>query len=285
MKHQCFLVATAISISLQYVSISNAQRSDAAPDGVKYIEDMNYPGLPSSLTIDGFTYQDVRWDRLTPAAVTIFHKTGVATIPLSKLPPELQKQFGYDPRVAAAWEEARSKKSLEQSGQIKVLRAVWGAEKKWVEVTSVIQGMLASGTSNIDASVSTFGDPVPGQSKVLRVTYELQGTQSTESTGEGASLDLSAMQPPLPAGGGLPEGTGLKILKATYGINNQVVDITQQLQSLVVSNALSAGLARDVCHCDPAVGQRKKTTVAFLYGGRRMQKEFGESESVDLPKH
>ena len=109
MKHQCFLVATAISVSLQYVSISNAQRSDAAPDGVKYIEDMNYHGLPSSFTIDGFSYQDVRWDRLTPAAVTIFHKTGVATIPLSKLPPELQKQFGYDPRVAAAWEEARSK--------------------------------------------------------------------------------------------------------------------------------------------------------------------------------
>ena len=55
----------------------------------------------TSLTIDGVTYQDVRWGRLTPATVTIYHKTGIAAIPLEKLPPELQKLFALMERVGS----------------------------------------------------------------------------------------------------------------------------------------------------------------------------------------
>ena len=71
----------------------------------------------SSITIDGTTYEEFRWGRVTPATVTIFHKTGVAAIPLGRLPPELQVKFGYDPvkaqqyrvteaKAIAAWEQA-----------------------------------------------------------------------------------------------------------------------------------------------------------------------------------
>ena len=60
--------------------------------------------LPDTITIDGTTYENVRWERATISTVTIFHKTGVATIPLTMLPPELQKRFGYDPQKVAAWQ-------------------------------------------------------------------------------------------------------------------------------------------------------------------------------------
>ena len=79
-------------------------------------------GQTNSLTIDGFTYQDPRFERVTTNTVTIFHSTGIATIPLAKLPPELQKQLGYDPvrlaqedaakREAAAKAEAEAKAPL-----------------------------------------------------------------------------------------------------------------------------------------------------------------------------
>jgi len=65
--------------------------------------------VPSTITIDGATYEEVRWGRLTPSTVTLFHKTGSASIPLWKLPPDLQKQFGYDPQKAAAWQTAEQK--------------------------------------------------------------------------------------------------------------------------------------------------------------------------------
>jgi hypothetical protein len=60
--------------------------------------------LPAFITIDGITYSNVTWRTVTAATVTIFHSTGIAAIPLEKLPPELRKQFGYNPQKAAAWQ-------------------------------------------------------------------------------------------------------------------------------------------------------------------------------------
>jgi hypothetical protein len=59
--------------------------------------------LPSIITVDGITYSNVTWRTVTPATVSIFHETGVASIPLEKLPPELQARFGYDPQKAAGY--------------------------------------------------------------------------------------------------------------------------------------------------------------------------------------
>ncbi len=67
-------------------------------------------GQTNSLTIDGFTYENPRFERVTTNTVTVFHSTGVATIPLAKLPTELQKQLGYDP-VRLAQEDAARKEA------------------------------------------------------------------------------------------------------------------------------------------------------------------------------
>ncbi len=85
--------------------------SNAAPSGV------TSNALPASITIDGTTYEEVRWQRVTPTTVTIFHKTGVATIPLDKLPPELQKRFGYDPDKAASYNAAQQQAAAQQARQ------------------------------------------------------------------------------------------------------------------------------------------------------------------------
>jgi len=77
--------------------------SNAVPSGV------TSNVAPSTITIDGTTYQDVRWGRLTPSTVTIFHRTGIATMPLWKLPPDLQKQFSYDAEKATAFQDAQRK--------------------------------------------------------------------------------------------------------------------------------------------------------------------------------
>ena len=54
-------------------------------------------------------YEDVRWGTVTPATVSIFYKTGVATIRLERLSPDLQRRFGYDAQKAIAYDQARSK--------------------------------------------------------------------------------------------------------------------------------------------------------------------------------
>jgi DNA segregation ATPase FtsK/SpoIIIE-like protein len=67
-----------------------------------FAEDTNT--LPTMITVDGIIYSNVTWHTVTPATVTIYHQVGVASIPLEKLPPELQQRFGYDPQKAATYQ-------------------------------------------------------------------------------------------------------------------------------------------------------------------------------------
>jgi len=64
--------------------------------------------LPTTITVDGITYSNVTWHAVTPATVSIFHQSGAASIPLEKLPPQLQERFGYDPQKAAEYRAQQS---------------------------------------------------------------------------------------------------------------------------------------------------------------------------------
>src|SRR5262245_48689351 len=61
------------------------------------------------LSVDGVTYSNVTWGAVSPAAVTAFHSSGIAKLPLEKLSPDLQKSFDYDPKRAAVYRQAEEK--------------------------------------------------------------------------------------------------------------------------------------------------------------------------------
>jgi len=61
-----------------------------------------------TFAVDGVTYSNATFGTVTPSSVTIFYRTGIATIPLEKLSPDLQKQFGYDPDKARSYEAQKS---------------------------------------------------------------------------------------------------------------------------------------------------------------------------------
>lgn len=70
-----------------------------------------------TLIVNGVTYQNARWGTITPDSVSIIHRSGVTSIPLSQLSPELQKKFGYDPQKAQAYKTsvaARQASMVEQ---------------------------------------------------------------------------------------------------------------------------------------------------------------------------
>jgi len=60
-------------------------------------------------TTDGKVYQAVQVIAADPDAITILYKDGGALVPLANLPPDLQKQFNYDPAKAKAAAETRAK--------------------------------------------------------------------------------------------------------------------------------------------------------------------------------
>jgi hypothetical protein len=109
--------------------------------------------LPTSITIDGTTYEEVRWQRVTPSTVTIFHKTGVVSIPLEKLPPELQKRFGYDPQKALDY---RKQETGAQATIAEQQRAKYLAHSQAVKEKAAHQAVLDSimaGEINVEGDV------------------------------------------------------------------------------------------------------------------------------------
>lgn len=65
-----------------------------------------------TLTVDGVTYSNVTFGTVTPPSVSIIHSTGIARVPLKSLPPEIQKQLGYDPEKMQA-DAAKAKATAE----------------------------------------------------------------------------------------------------------------------------------------------------------------------------
>lgn len=84
-----------------------------------------------TLTVDGITYSNVVWRTTTPATVSIFHKSGAASIPLEKLPPDLQKRFGYDPKKAADYRAAELAAQAARKEALRKRQDEEDAAKQW----------------------------------------------------------------------------------------------------------------------------------------------------------
>jgi hypothetical protein len=149
--------------------------------------------LPTTITVDGDTYENVKWKRVTPATVTIFHKTGVSTIPLASLPPTLQQRFGYDPQKAAEYQAAEDARVAEVQSQVQSHRQlgdVWHAvdardwEATWTRrdssnVFDVVRKHKYSSAHNVYvATVTVSGNRVQATATIDGNPHVYEGTLS-----------------------------------------------------------------------------------------------------------
>lgn len=74
-----------------------------------------------NITVDGVTYQDVHFGQVRAGSVDVFHSQGVCSIPLEKLPPEIQKQLGYRPKKVAKRPEPPQKPPEQKPPEQKAL--------------------------------------------------------------------------------------------------------------------------------------------------------------------
>lgn len=113
--------------------------------------------LPSTITVDGITYSNVTWRTVTSATVSIFHETGVASIPLEKLPPELQKRFGYDPQKAADYRRAEA---VAQTQRVEKIAEAQAARKTLEQQQALEQEELAGQSQQQPANQISSSPPV-----------------------------------------------------------------------------------------------------------------------------
>ena len=71
-----------------------------------------------------------------------------------------------------------------------LLMAAWGADPPKTDVTQIVQGIISTGKSSIEATTKVFGDPAYGHKKTLSVTYSDGRAMYTIIIPEGETRDL-----------------------------------------------------------------------------------------------
>jgi uncharacterized delta-60 repeat protein len=86
-------------------------------------------------------------------------------------------------------EKSFSLASVDVPSGLKVIQARYGAGATFVDVTSVIAARVSGASASVSVSNSAFGgDPAPGQTKTLWVTYQNSTGRYVVSAGEGTTL-------------------------------------------------------------------------------------------------
>lgn len=77
------------------------------------------------------------------------------------------------------------------SGQLQILRALYGAGNRFLDVTARLNSQIQGGQLNLQVTNATMGvDPSPNQSKTLRIQYVYNGQQGQMEVNEGDYLRL-----------------------------------------------------------------------------------------------
>ncbi|RYG20085.1 hypothetical protein EON82_20660, partial [bacterium] len=110
--------------------------------------------------------------------------------------------------VSLTWTGDAAIRSPEPSLPLKLIRAEYGAEGSWADVTSVAERLIRENRLSLRVGNDLFGDPAEKRVKTLRVTYEEGGRRSTVEAKENEQLTIGGANRrftlvPNPKGGAL----------------------------------------------------------------------------------
>ena len=74
--------------------------------------------------------------------------------------------------------------------KLKILKAQYGTEGKWEDVTAQVAGAVKNDQLWLTVSNSLFGDPVPGRVKALKIDYSVGSVSATVRFSEGELASL-----------------------------------------------------------------------------------------------
>jgi hypothetical protein len=170
--------------------------------------------------------------------------------------------------VAAA--TSASHADATKRAKLVIVSAVYGdlANEKTVDVKQKLAEQVKDDNLSVEVTKERFGDPAPGASKQLKVSYTVDGLYHSKTIDQGDVIDIS---------------TRLFIRKAVYGdlANGKSDDVTEQVADLVRKNSLTVK-ADNATFGDPAEGFVKKLRVDYLFDGVKGSKTVNEGETLTL---
>lgn len=157
-----------------------------------------------------------------------------------------------------------------------ITQAQYGAGNRTRDVTALLNSQIQHGQLQMRVGNDALGgDPAPGSVKTLTVWYTSGGRAEQATFRENDLLTLG--------GGRYPGGSGLRILRAEYGVGERLVDVTSRLNAEIRDGRLSLRVTNETMGRDPAEEHRKQLTVWYVYNGRTAQLTVPEKSVISLP--
>lgn len=142
------------------------------------------------------------------------------------------------------------------------------------DVTALVQGAVKDGSLLVVANNETFGEPVFGVVKKLRVEYSIDGVADYKTVIEKSTLRID-----------VPAGKKLVITKATYGdLIDTNINVEETLNAAIKENKLTMLVDNDLLGGDPAPGLGKTLVVSYTVDGKAYSTNLAEGDSLILPK-
>src|SRR3974390_2750786 len=135
-----------------------------------------------------------------------------------------------------------------------VIKADWGADNRWVDVTYTVR-VLLSGNGQVKVNNTNMGgDPAVGADKVLRIqARNSQGQHRSFTFKEGSFIDASQFYNYGGGGGGGASGVGWQVMWAEWGSGNRRANVTDRVRALLSGNG-QVKVNNTNMGGDPAVG-------------------------------
>jgi len=168
----------------------------------------------------------------------------------------------------------------EFSGNLRIMRAQYGADFRYVDVTDRLNGLIQGDQLRVRVDNDSMGgDPATDRHKTLTVVYLFNGQEFRTRVNEKDVLSLPSTSDRSDDFSAAP----LRILRATYGFGNQRVDVTAQLAAIANGDRLQFRVSNASLGGDPAIGQHKRLRVVYLWHGIRYETSAPEGGTLAIP--
>ena len=177
-----------------------------------------------------------------------------------------------------------------------IVRAEYGTKSQHNDVTDIVKDLIGRGAVNGRVAVNNQtmgGDPAVGADKHLRIFARNRRHEEREfDYKEGGFIEVRTFnvrpddfddRQSNSGGQYQDDSSGLRVVRAYYGVQGRTVNVTELLRSRVQNGALSFVVTNSAFGGDPAPGYDKLLIVVYRYQGTESATAVREGNTLSLP--